>query len=214
MFPGFSKLQDDLNSYRELYLKTSYHLQLLLLPVFAGLVLIAPYMVELLYGVKWLPAVLPLQLLAAAGFFRSVWISVSLVFLSKGLPQIEFRINIWFLVFLIPCLLFASSNSLSFVAGAVSTVGGIFLIIGLHRVLKLINIPILKYLKIYLLPGIGTIVFSIIIFGLNNFGLDKFSLISRLVITIIVSVIVYFTFILKYDRSILGKVFKFIGINR
>ncbi|KAA3613221.1 MAG: lipopolysaccharide biosynthesis protein [Calditrichaeota bacterium] len=211
MFPAFSKLQDNHQDFRNLYGTTVYHLLLILMPVFVGLILIAPFLVELLYGEKWLPAVLPLQLLSAAGFFRSIWATTSVVFLSKGKPQIELKINMTFSLILIPVLIFASAFGLVEIAASVSLVTWIFLLIAQYKALNLIEMKWYNLIKAYFLPAIGVTSFTAIILVFNHFGLNGFTKLNQLIITIATSMLVYILLILKFDRNIVKKLVKFIG---
>ncbi len=211
MFPAFSKLQDNHQEFRNLYKTTIYHLLLILMPVFVGLILIAPSLIELLYGEKWLPAVLPLQLLCAAGLFRSIWVSTSVVFLSKGEPQIELKINTVFSLVLIPVLIMTSAFGLAEIAASVSIVTWLFLLVAQYKALKLIDLKWLSLFKVYLLPAIGVISFTAIIIVFNQVGLHGYSIISQLIITIITSMFIYILLILKFDRDIVRKLLKFLG---
>ncbi len=211
MFPAFSKLQDNLDDYKDLYKTTVYHLLLILMPVFVGLILIAPFLVELLYGEKWLPAIVPLQLLSAAGFFRSVWATTSVVFLSKGVPKIELKINLSFSLILIPVLIFSATFGLVEIAASVSVVTWFFLFVAQHKAIKLIQMRWIGLFRVYLLPAVGVISFTAIIIVFNQIGLTGFSILSQLVVTVLTSIVVYILLVLKFDKNILKKLIKFIG---
>jgi O-antigen/teichoic acid export membrane protein len=70
LFSAFSKIQDDQQKIRKAYSKVIMTLSLLCFPVFSGLILVAPTFVTVVFGEKWLPSALPLQILCIAGIFR------------------------------------------------------------------------------------------------------------------------------------------------
>ncbi len=209
MFPVFSKLQEDQEDYVDLYKTVVYYLSLVLMPIFAGLILIAPYVIEILYGEKWIPAVLPLQLLAAAGFFRSLWVTTSLIFLSKGSPQTEFKINIIFSIFLVPLLIYAAGYGLNFVAATVSLTILFFLVIAQKKALELINMSIFTLLRVYLLPAFAVLVFTSLVVLLNYFIFPDLTMSTKLLFTILISASVYVLIIIKFEKDIISKMIGF-----
>jgi O-antigen/teichoic acid export membrane protein len=70
LFSAFSKIQDDQQKIREAYSKVIMTLSLLCFPVFFGLCLITPTFLAVVFGEKWLPGALPLQILCVAGILR------------------------------------------------------------------------------------------------------------------------------------------------
>ena len=70
LFSAFSKIQDDQEKIRKAYSKVIMTLSLLCFPVFFGLCLITPAFLAVVFGEKWLPGALPLQILCVAGILR------------------------------------------------------------------------------------------------------------------------------------------------
>jgi PST family polysaccharide transporter len=70
LFSAFSKIQDDPEKIRAAYSKVIMTLSLLCFPVFFGLCLITPAFLAVVFGEKWLPGALPLQILCVAGILR------------------------------------------------------------------------------------------------------------------------------------------------
>jgi len=205
MFPAFSKLQDDIQEYKALFLKIVYYLSLIVLPIFVGLILIAPNFIIMVYGAKWQSAVIPVQLLSLMGLLRSFWILNSLVFLSKGQPEIEFKINIGYAIIAIPALIYASSFSLNIVVISIVGLLFCFYIIGLYRALRLIEISFLTFLAALKIPffsvmAIVSFHFSILASQLT--GLEK---IWQLLFTIISAVAIYIIVVMIFDRKIITK---------
>jgi O-antigen/teichoic acid export membrane protein len=70
--PIFSRAQDDLATVRSWFLAATRLAGAVLFPVFTLLVVGAPDGVPLVFGERWRPAVVPLQVLAIAGFSRGI----------------------------------------------------------------------------------------------------------------------------------------------
>ncbi len=100
MFPTFSKLADgDPEQIRQLraryYLTSVRYVTWLTAPIMAAMMLFArPFIVDL-YGDAWLPAIMPLQLLAVYGFIRSVAANMGSIFRAMGKPQWLTYIALW-----------------------------------------------------------------------------------------------------------------------
>lgn len=69
-FRIFTILQDDPQRFRRAYEKVVLSISLLVFPAFAGLILVAPQLIEVAFGPQWSPAVLPFQILCVAGAMR------------------------------------------------------------------------------------------------------------------------------------------------
>jgi O-antigen/teichoic acid export membrane protein len=70
MFSAFSKIQDDHARLVNVYHKVMLTLSLIAYPVLFGLCLVAPAFIHVLYGEKWMPSVVPLQIMCVAGLMR------------------------------------------------------------------------------------------------------------------------------------------------
>ena len=90
MMPAYSKLQSDLVALRKAYLRTLQLVLFAVLPASLGLVLVAHPLIDVVYGEKWLPAAVPLQLLAVFGLFRSLAAFTGYLFEGMGQPKIAF----------------------------------------------------------------------------------------------------------------------------
>jgi PST family polysaccharide transporter len=210
MFPALSRVQDEPDNYKSLYLQTVYHLSLVIIPVFAGLALIAPQFVDVFYGEKWLPVILPLQILTAIGLMRSMWTLCSAVFLSKGRPGIEFGINIIHILILAPAVFFASHFNLFMVTLFAAAVLLLAWISAQYFVLRLSGITIDQWLRTLLNPVIGVAAFVTVNLILAQFMQSYFNLLAQLIIKIMLSGVVYTAVIYWLDRKIFTRIRKFL----
>jgi lipopolysaccharide exporter len=93
MFPVCSKLQNDRPALRSVYVKVMQFVGHLAIPVSIGMALMAPEIVRVLYGERWLPAVVPLQVLSLYGGVTALG-SWGYVFNALGKPHIPFYLNL------------------------------------------------------------------------------------------------------------------------
>jgi len=89
MFPAYSKLQDDLEGLNRVYLKTLRLITTFSVPAATGIVLLAPEIVGVVYGEKWLPAVPALQVLCLFGLLRSIGATAGSIFNAINKPHIS-----------------------------------------------------------------------------------------------------------------------------
>jgi PST family polysaccharide transporter len=73
LFSAFSRLQGDTQRLGRAYLYGVQFTALLAAPIMAGVMIGAPHVVIGLYGPRWAQAILPLQILAGIGLFRSLF---------------------------------------------------------------------------------------------------------------------------------------------
>ncbi len=211
MFPAFSRLQDSPREYQEMYQQTIYFLALITFPIFIALFLLAPDLVPFLYGEKWLPAVFPLQVLSGLGLIRSLWTTASVVFLSKGKPQIELRLQLALLIVLAPALYWASTRGFTVLLMALLVCYAGLLLGGFVQAMKLVEFPLKKLGRILSLPALASGVFWIIGEGVRQIPLlSGHQLITMVSIAVLGGgVYVFLTF--RTDKSLYRKIGKFIA---
>jgi len=94
VFPALSKVQSSDERLVAGYVKVVRHIAFLVFPMLAGLAAVAPSAVLVLWGEKWLPIVLPLQMLCVGAAIRSVVTSIGSVFLCKNRPDLPLKLSL------------------------------------------------------------------------------------------------------------------------
>jgi len=89
-FPAFSKIQDDNSRMRRGYCKVINYISMLSFPVLAGMLVVAPEFIRLVYGAKWEPSIIVLQIFCLVGIFKSLGNPIGSVLLAKGRADIGF----------------------------------------------------------------------------------------------------------------------------
>lgn len=94
MFPVYSRMQDDLESFRRAYLDIIGMIAMVTFPMMAGLWIVAEPFIVAFYGEKWRPVVLLLLILAPAGLLQSIVTTVGTIYQARGRTDWMFRIGI------------------------------------------------------------------------------------------------------------------------
>ena len=154
-FPAFSKVQDDPALLSRYYLKMVNLLAFVSFPSCLGLYLVAESAVPLFLSEKWLPAILPMQILSVVTAFRIIHLVNSPLEMALGRPEMTIR-NFSIII---------STLALSFLIGASYGVVGlacswlafpIASLITTSITLKLIGLSLVAYIKVLRHPIFGT----------------------------------------------------------
>jgi PST family polysaccharide transporter len=201
-FPVFSSIQDEDDRLHRGFLKALAFLCLIALPFFTGLAIVAPELVTVVFGVKWQPAVLPLQILCISGVANAIVAVVQPPLLSKGRPDIVLKLSIVRLV-LLPIFLFIGVKFGTYGASAAVSAAAVILVaanyVFVGRLLKLK----MRDLVTSVGPSVlGTGVMTVVLMLLRHWGLSLGILhgFGLLVVSVCVGVVTYFV-ALKVIRS-------------
>ncbi len=93
-FPTFAKIQDDPERLKEVFLKIIKAQSLLSWPMFIGIILTANELLPVVYSAKWIPSIIPLQVLTIAALIRSMASIGAQALKALGRPDKEFKFNL------------------------------------------------------------------------------------------------------------------------
>jgi PST family polysaccharide transporter len=100
-FPALSRLQDDREGLRRIYLQALQSVALVCMPATIGIAITAPALVRSIFGDRWEPAIVVVQILALAGPTMAVTRINGAVLQAAGKPKWDFLLNaIDFVLFL------------------------------------------------------------------------------------------------------------------
>jgi O-antigen/teichoic acid export membrane protein len=91
LFPAFAQAQHDQLRVRRAFLSVTKLTAMVAGPAMGTMAIVAPYLVSSLYGPRWTGAVLPLQILCLAGYFRALYHLGGVVAQSVGRVYSELR---------------------------------------------------------------------------------------------------------------------------
>lgn len=107
-FPVFSRLQTETETLKRGYLKVVGLLATVNAPILLGLAAVAPTAIPLIFGWKWLPSVVLVQILCFVSFSRSIWNPIGSLQLAKGRADLGFYFNILLLACSLPSVYFGA----------------------------------------------------------------------------------------------------------
>jgi O-antigen/teichoic acid export membrane protein len=107
-FPTMSKVQNDTQRLKEIYLKTINLLSSVNFPIYIAMIILAPEIITIFLGTKWLAATTVFQILSIYALFRSIGNPIGSLVLAKGKPHYEMYWNIG-LFFIIPATIYIGS---------------------------------------------------------------------------------------------------------
>ena len=205
--PAYSQLQDNKELAASYALKASRAIAIIAFPVFFGISSIAPELVRLVLGEKWLPAIVPLQLLALVIPLRTIQISVGPAVNGMGRPDVNVK-NL-----IVACI----AMPLAFYIGTFYGLLGVSLawliaytlwfVFMLSRALPVMGLTLGRFLKTIWIPAF----YSAVMYGmvyLTKFGLAQTQTVGAvlLIAPVAVGAIIYTGCMFAFSRGTVREV--------
>ncbi|MES9665971.1 MOP flippase family protein [Bacillus nitratireducens] len=90
-FPVFSKIQNNIPLLKSSYFKVIRVLSFINFPYFFGLFISAPILVPVVFGEKWMPSVVLIQILAFVGMTRAIVNPIGALVMARGRVDLGFK---------------------------------------------------------------------------------------------------------------------------
>lgn len=94
LFPLYTKMHAEEDRLKSAFLKASQMVFLIAVPASAGLFILAPEIVRVVYGARWLPMVPVLYVIVIYGFLKSIEATVLPLLLGTGKPYVQTSITV------------------------------------------------------------------------------------------------------------------------
>jgi len=175
LFPTLSKVQDSNERLIVGYVKAVKYIALGVFPVLGGLAALSDLTVTILWGEKWLPIVIPMQILCFCAAMRCVMTPIGSIFLCKNRPDIPFKFSMVALVFTfsVVCILGYLYGLNGVAAGMLtSTLPSLYLI---HLAFKMTESSPIILLSVLWVPTVASIMSMLCAYGVS-FGLEFYGL--------------------------------------
>lgn len=201
-FPAFSTIQDEDERLRRGFLKSMTFISIIGLPLFTGVAIVGPELIKVIFGQKWILAVLPMQVLCIMGVFRTIGLVVPSLILSKGRPDINLKLGMARLVVLVPCLLIAVRFGAVGVALGISAVTAIFWLAKQIFANRLIGLGMREYLAALRPAALGSAVMAMVLLAFRYVLTSLLTMpdIGLLAISVVLGAAIYFV-TLKVTRT-------------
>jgi PST family polysaccharide transporter len=147
LFPALAQVQTEPDRMRRGYLLATQVTAMIAAPVMGGMAVAAPHLVVSVYGAQWTSTILPLQILCAAGYFRSLYHVGGIVAHSAGRVYNELWRQIVYAALVVVGATFGARYGLPGVAFGVSfAIMYMFVATG-HLALRVTRTPWRSYLR-------------------------------------------------------------------
>src|SRR5260221_2059756 len=150
--PTFCHLQDQTDQLAKAYLNFSGYLSRIILPIVGCAAIAAPELIKIIYGPKWIPAAVPMQLLACGLLLVGLRLAIGSVYYAKNHPEFDFYVHAVRLVLVVVTIFGLAGTGLVGVSMGRSAVEVVMSIAGQWLVCMLLGIG-LKDLVVAILPG-------------------------------------------------------------
>lgn len=95
LFPAFSKIQNDNEEFRRIYLQACSAIALITFPLMTGVAVLASPLIRTVYGPRWVNVISVLVILAPVGLVQSVFTTWGQICLGKGRADLYVRIGVF-----------------------------------------------------------------------------------------------------------------------
>lgn len=152
--PAFCHLQDQTEQLAHAYLNFCGYLSRIVLPIVLCAAIAAPELIATIYGPKWLPAAVPMQLLACGLLLVGLRLAIGSVYYAKNHPEFDFYIHTAGLVLVILTVFGLASHGLAAVSFGRSMVEATISIVGMWLSCFLLDVGTGE-LVVAIVPGAG-----------------------------------------------------------
>ncbi len=202
-FPLMSKLQNNIQQLKVVYINMVYYLCLVNFPIYIAIAILAEPIVLLVFGKEWLDSVELLQILAIYFMFRSILNPVGSLQLARGRADLGFYWNLA-LTAIVPCTIyFGSFYGLTGVAVALLLLQVIINFPAWYYMVRPLcgisfNIYFVNIFKPLLITLLASAISMLIVFEFVDVDSNMFLFV---IIFSTTSVVCYSTLLYKYDNG-------------
>jgi O-antigen/teichoic acid export membrane protein len=150
--PTFCHLQDQTDQLARAYLNFCSYLSRIILPIVLCAAIAAPELIKTIYGPKWLPAAVPMQLLACGLLLVGLRLAIGSVYYAKNHPEFDFYLHATRLVLVVVTIFGLAHTGLVGVSMGRSAVEAVMSIVGLWLSCLLVDAKLTDFVAA-IMPG-------------------------------------------------------------
>lgn len=163
--PAFAQIQKEPERLQQAFYNVTQLMSLVSFPLFLGMAVLAPEMIQVLFGEKWLPSVPVMQVLAFIGILHSVYYFNGTVIVAMGKPFWKLLLNSLNAIVNVFAFLLVIRWGIVAVAIAYVSRGYLLSPLPLLAVQKLIHINSKTYLRKLAIPIISSVIMTAALLG-------------------------------------------------
>ena len=213
LFSTWSKMQDDIEGIKSMYIKVSGIIAFITFPLMILLVILAEPIISIMFGEQWLPMTNTLKILSVIGMIQSVSSLVGVIFIVFNKNYLMLKINfitsiLTIIIIILSVYIFRSIEMTALIYGVTSL---ILLYPVFYFASKIMNTTIKKLISPITFPFIFSLITGIVGW-LIFYNIPFESILWKLFLTLISSAIFYLTISIIFQVSPINdfqKAFKY-----
>lgn len=205
-FAAFSRMQNNQDQFSSKYLKAAETLSFFAFPTFFGLSAVSPELVSVLLGEKWLPAVLPMQLLSLMIPLRMLSSITTPALAAHGRPDVGLKNLILAILVMPSAFLLGTRWGLFGVVAAWIIAYPLVFVIMQYRSLKVLGLSMIGYVQRVIRPLIPSLLMYLIVMLVRSAFEAELSGAWLLVLLIVTGVLAYSSVIFALHPSLVREV--------
>jgi PST family polysaccharide transporter len=210
--PTFSRLQEEPERLRQAFYTAGQLTSLICFPVFFGLAVLAPEIVPVLLGGKWIPSIQVMRILALVGIIYSISYFHGSIMMAMGKPSWAMKLSFLNSLFSVVAFIVAVRWGIVAVALAFLIRNCLEFPISYWATNKLIHIEITIYLRKFAAPLTGSVVMIAALLGAKQLIGSSINLHTSLIIYAVIGALVYAATILLVAPSLFKQALNLFGI--
>jgi PST family polysaccharide transporter len=212
-FPAFSRIQNEPERMRRAFYNVTQYTSLFAFPIFIGLATLAPELVPVVFGEKWLPSIPVMQVLSLIGILQSVLFFNGSVIKASGKPSWQFGIMFLTAVCSVVGFLLVVQRGIVAVAASFVIVGYLLAPVSYIAVRKLIQIDFRTYLWQFMPSLFASFAMVAVITGLRYiFGGQSLNVYLELAIYLLAGALTYGLVIVFTARQLYQEVLNLVSL--
>jgi len=169
IFPAYSKINDNKERMKKAYFKVLRFISLIAFPSSLGIFILAPEIVRIVYGEKWAPIIIIVQILCFFGMLRSVLGTTGEIFKAVGRPDYLERISLLQLV-VMAVMIYPLTVKFGLVGTSFAVLIPPFIVHtwSFYKVGKILGSSLLEILKVLSIPFFCSVLMCVFIFLMKS----------------------------------------------
>ena len=206
-FSAFSRVQEDIDRVGRYFLKSARVMSFVSFAIFIGIASVAPEIVQVFLGEKWLLTIVPLQILSAVLPLRMLQSIVPSALMGIGRPDINVKNQIIACIMMPIAILIGVNWGLLGVCLAWLIVYPMYFIIMLSRALPVLNVRLLEYLAAIRGAFFCSLIMFLAVFYMREYlESHAVSILTQLILLVITGAVTYLASTLLIQRTIITEV--------
>ena len=201
MFPYYSKLQNDLPKFREMYIDFVNNIAFISFPLMLWVIAVGDILIVTLFGEKWSSTIPLVMILAPIGLVQSIYTPAGTIFQATGRTDIWFKWGIFTGIVFVSAFIIGLKWGILGVAVSYLIANLITLYPGMMIAFRLINLSISEFIFSFRITFLISLVMFMLIFFTKILLSNYIATTELLIILVVISIPFYLFTSYKFNRK-------------